>query len=88
MNERREYAVRNPMSGNVMTVPDDSQDNAQRMAALVPGSLVMTRTVTEWVVDDPEKGWPGFCQNCKNPLDPPTRTDCPICGEDDSDDLG
>lgn len=86
MSETREYAVRNPYNGAVLTVPDNSLSNAQRMAALVPNSLVMTRTVTDWVVDDPAKGWPGYCQNCKNPLTPVDRTDCPNCGEDDLDD--
>lgn len=23
--------------------------------------------------------WPGFCQSCKAPLDPPDRKDCPTC---------
>ncbi|BCO56109.1 hypothetical protein MINTM005_13530 [Mycobacterium intracellulare] len=88
MGLRQEYACRNPHNGAVLGVPDASQSNAQRMAALVPGSLVMTRYVTDWVVDDPNHGWPGYCQNCKSPLDPPTRTDCPHCGEDDTDYLG
>jgi len=86
MSDTREYAVRNPHNGAVMTVPEGSQPNARKMAALVPGSLVMTRTVTDWVVDDPEKGWPGYCQNCKSPLAPIDRTDCPNCGDDDLDD--
>ena len=53
VGERRavvEYAVRNPLSGNVMTVPDNSRSNAEKMASLVEGSVVMTREVTEWVV--------------------------------------
>jgi hypothetical protein len=86
MNETREYACRNPHNGAVLTVPENSLSNAQRMAALVPGSLVMTRTVTDWVVDDPHKSWPGYCQNCKAPLTPIDRTDCPTCNEDDLDD--
>lgn len=45
----REYAVRNPHSGGVITVPDNSLVNAEKMAALVTDSLVMTRTVTEWI---------------------------------------
>jgi hypothetical protein len=84
--ETREYACRNPHNGVVLDVPDASLSNAERMAALVPGSLVMTRTVTDWVVNDPEKGWPGYCQNCKAPLSPPDRRDCPNCQADDFED--
>ena len=81
-----EYAVRNPHNGRVLDVPDASLVNAEKMAALVPGSLVMIRTVTDWVVNDPGKGWPGYCQNCKNPLTPVDATSCNVCGEDDIDD--
>lgn len=45
---RAEFAVRNPLSGRVITVPDNSEANALKMVALVPESAVMTRTVTEW----------------------------------------
>jgi hypothetical protein len=44
----REFAVRNPHSGNVITVPDGSLENAHKMAALVP-STILTRTVSEWI---------------------------------------
>lgn len=51
MSVQREYAVKNPYNGAVMEVPGNSLANAQKMAALVGGSLVMTRTVTDWVAD-------------------------------------
>lgn len=30
-----------------------------------------------------KKPWPGHCQSCQAPLDPPNRTDCPTCGASD-----
>jgi len=32
-----------------------------------------------------ERPWPGFCQACKAPLDPPDLTWCPTCGASDDD---
>lgn len=46
--QKREWAVRNPASGIVMTVPNDSLVNALKMVALVPDSAVMTRLVGPW----------------------------------------
>ena len=48
--ERREYAVRNPYNtSGIITVPDNSLENALKLVDLVPDSVIMTRTVTEWV---------------------------------------
>lgn len=52
---RTEYAVRNPYSGKIMTVPDNSRENAEKMAGLVPDSAVMRRDVSVWEEVEP---WP------------------------------
>lgn len=44
----QEWAVRNPRNGEVMTVPGGTEENARLMAGYVQGSVVLTRTVTDW----------------------------------------
>lgn len=38
------------------------------------------------VTEDAELPWPGYCQACGAPLDPPNATSCQACGADDIDD--
>ena len=45
----REYAVRHPSGAGVITVPDNSRENAMKMKALIPKTVILTRTVSEWV---------------------------------------
>lgn len=43
--------------------------------------------LTKQAGDDEVKGsWPGYCQACGAPLDPPNATSCKVCGADDIED--
>ena len=46
---KREYAVRNPHNGKVMTVPENSLENALKLVRLIPETKVLARTVTDWM---------------------------------------
>lgn len=47
-----EWAAKNPYSGGVIEVPENSEENARKMKAIIPDTDVLSRLVSPWLAEE------------------------------------